>query len=1096
MSEVSLADLGVHPCKLGPEDANPYIARSVDEELLAALRDPGHKVVEVVAHRLAGATRTLAHNARGPLGDHTVVAFVDDPRVPLEAMVAAAGRYAPGSPGTVLWLERLDTGRLIELAALDLNSLPDGLRILATSDLDAYGPLKQPERDRLIQRNTQVFLAGLGRDESPERPSYSAVRKRMVISVVEVYAGRELVDWDGIRTALDPHDADPDLLAVVRAVTDWQRIGRPGPLTRDRLFELYRRYRETLRRKKSDTEEGTPGEEDFQRALDHARAPAQDHPALVTTEGAASDEHFVPHPLLTAIADETQWHLSFVDPSVASRIGVLTGKPLSEGASIQDIVDPDIRGWPIPAPMWEYVDEAFTGPLRYEIANRAMNALEAPAAHRLITGSGVEPDSEDRLSLGMGLMLTKDFDTARTHLTRAMEADDPETAAEARLQLDNLERLEGDAVPFSARPATGKKDPLSSGRDAARRIGGLDHIVAEARGVENALTALADIARNGERHAAANAMIRAGELEYARGKVDAARERYLSAVRTRIDVLAPTAALKLGDLERRHGEARDAEIWFYRAMDCGHPAVVPLARLGIGRVQLAAAKHEHAFRELLLATASRHPVAMPWALVESADAAYELGEHGTARTCYQMAADTGHTECAARGLYGLGVMAMDERDVAVARDWLIRCVEAGHRATMARALVRLGRLERTRGDVEAARKWLTQAAGTGIAEAAAEAMFLLGSLEHGEGRLDEALQWSERAAESGVEPFSSKAVPLVAQGLKQRGDIERALPWYERVIKVGNAGQQAVARHFLALIAREKGDHEKARDGWTHLVEEGPESHRGKAMLHLGQLAEDSDDLQGAHEWYSRAVEEGDSGSRGFGLLNLGFLAQKRGDFEQALEHYERAARIGHSAVSPEAMYRSACAYRDWKGDRASAESWFKLCLRAKGSEWAAWSMGQLGLSAEEDGDTERARQWYELILESGHDSVVVAALLHLAILDQEDGDLDRARERFLLTLEHDDPHRSPLALYRLGELEEEQEDTAKARDWYSRAGESGHKEAAPAAMYRLGLLEKSEGDTDAARTWWRRLLEFEGAEDTELYTKARAELADMDPDS
>ncbi|MDA2807971.1 tetratricopeptide repeat protein [Nocardiopsis suaedae] len=1096
MSEVSLADLGVHPCKLGPEDANPYIARSVDEELLDALRDPDRKMVEVVAHRLAGATRTLAHNARTSLGDHTVVAFVDDPRVPLEAMVAAAGRHSPGSPGTVLWLERLDTGRLIELAALDLNSLPDGLRILATSDLDAYGPLKQPERDRLIQRNTQVFLAGLGREESPERPSYSAVRKRMVISVVEVYAGRELIDWDGIRTALDPHDADPDLLAVVRAVTDWRRIGRPAPLTRDRLFELYRRYRETLRRKESDTEEGTPGEEDFQRALDHARAPAQDHPALVTTEGAAGDEHFVPHPLLTAIADETQWHLSFVDSSVASRIGVLTGKPLSEGASIQDIVDPDIRGWPIPAPMWEYVDEAFTGPLRYEIANRAMNALEAPAAHRLITGSGVEPDSEDRLSLGMGLMLTKDFDTARTHLTRAMEADDPETAAEARLQLDNLERLEGDAVPFDGSPGTGEKDPLHSGREATRRIGGLDHIVAEARGVENALTALADIARNGERHAAANAMIRAGELEYARGKVDAARERYLSAVRTRLDVLAPMAALKLGDLERRHGEARDAEIWFYRALDCGHPAVTPLARLGIGRVQLAAGQHEHAFREFLLATASRHPVAMPWALVESADAAYELGEHETARTCYQMAADSGHAECAARGMYGLGAIAMDDGDVLEARVLLMRCLDAGHRATLARALVLLGRLDRTRGDPVASRKWLTQATGTGIAEEAAKAMFLLGDLEHDEGRPDDALHWRKRAAGSEVEPYSSDAVPLVAQGLRERGDIEEARPWYERMLTSTNAGRRADARHFLAWADWRKGDREKAREGWIQLVEEGPQVRRGNAMINLGQLAHDSGDQQNAQEWFGRAAEEGDSGSRVFGLLGLGSLAQERGDLDEALDFYERAARVGHSSASPQAMYRSACAHRDWNGDRTAAESWFKIALRAKWSKWAARSMVELARFAEDDGDTDGARGWYERALKTEDDYTVVSALIHLAVFDHRSGDIDQARGRYLLAVDRHHPDLSSLAVYRLGELEEEQGDVSEARDWYSMAAESANKDDAPAAMYRLGLLEKSVGDLDAARTWWQRLVQFEGAEDTELYTKARAALAEVESDS
>ncbi|MDA2815044.1 tetratricopeptide repeat protein [Nocardiopsis sp. RSe5-2] len=755
----------------------------MDDELVAALRDPDRKVVEVVAHRLAGGTRTLAHNARSALDDHTVVAFVDDPRVSLESMVAAAGQHFSGAPGTVLWLERLGGERLTELASLDLNALPDGLRILATSDLDAYGWLRRSERDRLMQRNAQVFLGGLEQTESPEHAPYSAVRKRAEFSVVEVYAGRELVDWDGIRTALDPHGADPGFLALVRAVTDWQRVGRPVPLTRDRLFGLYRRYREALRPHGSDGDESVPEVEDFQRALDRARTPAQDHPALITPDDDAREEHFAPHPLLTAIADETRWRLSFLGSSVTSRIALLTNSPMRFDDA-REITDPVVRGWPVPAPMWEYVDEAFTGRPRYGIALKAIAALEFPAAHRLIAGSGVEPDAGERLVLGIGLTYAGDFDTARMHLARAMEAEDDDTIAEADLHLKYLKRIKGGVIPMDEPP----EDPMRSGREAARRIGGLSVVMSESYGYLNVLAVLEDIARSGDRHEAGNAMIRAGEFwEVYEESVGHAREWYLAAVRTRLDFIAPMAALKLGDLERRRGEAHEAEVWYRRALDCGHPVVVAPARLGIGGARISTGQHEHAFEQLRIAAASNHPTAAPAALLKMAESAHGIGRRSMARDYYEKAAASGHTEFAARAMYGRAVLAMDEEDDEAARNWLVRCVESGRRLHTARALVRLGRLDRKRGDAEASRNWLTRAADTGVAEVAALAAFLLGDLEEEQEDTEKARYWFSKAAKSGDTADAPAAMYRLGLLEKSQGDLDSARAWWRRLLEFEGA---------------------------------------------------------------------------------------------------------------------------------------------------------------------------------------------------------------------------------------------------------------------------------------------------------------------
>lgn len=69
LSEMTPRDLGVHPFRFGRDGDSPYIPRSADVVLAAALADAGSRVVIVQGLRLAGATSTLAQAAQSCLPD-------------------------------------------------------------------------------------------------------------------------------------------------------------------------------------------------------------------------------------------------------------------------------------------------------------------------------------------------------------------------------------------------------------------------------------------------------------------------------------------------------------------------------------------------------------------------------------------------------------------------------------------------------------------------------------------------------------------------------------------------------------------------------------------------------------------------------------------------------------------------------------------------------------------------------------------------------------------------------------------------------------------------------------------------------------------
>ena len=333
LADVAVTEVGAHDSKFTP--APNYILRpKADPETVAGLSGEGagggaaaSRVVLVEGPRLAGTTRTLAEAAKTTLGDHRVAWFIDDPQVPLADMIAQAGRWARrdlddyDSPamGVVVWLERLTEHRLRELAGLLAafvssptgGGLPDGVWLLATLDTGELAELR--DRDQIEQALTaavRVHVGALTEDERADLASaevYAALGSTLE-QEADVFIGRLMVAWTALRQALTPgrNQHSTDRIALLHAVTDWERARMPRLLTDDILKPLFVAYRNTLTTARP--RDPAAGLADALTWVTTQSASENGRQALITavdTGRRPGERRLLPHPLLSALADDT-----------------------------------------------------------------------------------------------------------------------------------------------------------------------------------------------------------------------------------------------------------------------------------------------------------------------------------------------------------------------------------------------------------------------------------------------------------------------------------------------------------------------------------------------------------------------------------------------------------------------------------------------------------------------------------------------------------------------------------------------------------------------------------------------------------------------
>ncbi|MGI5171434.1 hypothetical protein ACQEU3_44505 [Spirillospora sp. CA-253888] len=104
-AELAPGELGVEANRYGAAGEAVYLNRDADTALDEAFAHATKRIVVVRGPRLAGTTSALAQAAQLHLPGHHVVGLVNDPRLPLTALVQCAIGWSRHGQGALLWLD-------------------------------------------------------------------------------------------------------------------------------------------------------------------------------------------------------------------------------------------------------------------------------------------------------------------------------------------------------------------------------------------------------------------------------------------------------------------------------------------------------------------------------------------------------------------------------------------------------------------------------------------------------------------------------------------------------------------------------------------------------------------------------------------------------------------------------------------------------------------------------------------------------------------------------------------------------------------------------------------------------------------------------
>ncbi|MEU4339090.1 tetratricopeptide/SEL1-like repeat protein [Micromonospora lupini] len=744
LSEVSLVDLGVHPNRFATDEPAPYLPRDVDADLVAALRSP---VPVIIVHgaRLAGASRSLAHHARRLLPDHRVLVYSPDPDVTVTQLVTHAAGQLAGAAGAVLWLDPLEPAQLAQLDAAVLDGLPRGLRICATAESVVVTGVQVPTRvgEALGRHARLIRLAPLS---EPERDALRGLAAyQPVVPVLEEseppLLGRLLVALDTISEALRTDSDDSTYRqALIRVVTDWQRIGMPGRLDEQLLFDLYSRCWRRLTAARSTA----PVSRDrFRAARRWASQPTGARPWLVDAVGGG---HTRPHPLLGVLAEEPQ------------------------------------QGWATTEAVWNHAARALSGAESIRVALGAYDRGDHRHARQLLatlSPSNLPPDHRATLAavfvrLAHDLRSAGNSALARRWYTRAVDTGDPGEAPPAMVSLGNLESAAGD-LPEALRWYLRAID--TGHPDAAPRAMVNSAIQERERGdlvrARHWYTRAID---TGHIAAAPTAMINLGALENEDGNPDAARHWWSEAVNADPPDLVCKAMVNLGFLANEQGDPDQARQWWESAVGTGNPeALTAMMNLAILKRQQDDPDHARHWYTRIAETG--HPELAPEAMQSLAVLENEQGNLDQARHWYLETVATGHPDQAPKAMVNLGALEQRQNDPGKSRGWYIRAVRTDHPDAALMATFNLGVLEEAVGNPNQARQWYTRAIATHHPDVAPKAMFNLAVIEYTQGDPDQARHWYARVVHTEHPEVAPRAMESLGRLERDLGDSSAARRW-------------------------------------------------------------------------------------------------------------------------------------------------------------------------------------------------------------------------------------------------------------------------------------------------------------------------------
>jgi predicted negative regulator of RcsB-dependent stress response len=413
LSELTDDVLGVTPTRYSIEGHAPYVPRpEADEKVRSLLATPGppYPFVIVWGTTKAGKSRTLAEALRAT--------FTHDPAVVVPLDAHAIADFA-----------RLEVDRLVRRppAVVVLDDLyPAGLETLTVDVLAKVRSWAVIAATMTAQRRADVLTTGgevgaiaraalasiSGEYELPSSPPTGAEKDEAErLYPAEVFDGSIAETLVGARELIArykaSYDTNPAGCAVVRAAIDVRRAGLDRPVTQSELSRLFPRYLHSIRIGL------TPTDEQFAAGIEWATQPVTSKVALLRPTNTGQEP--------------TAW--TVFDHVVTADEGHEGHKRL------------------IPAETWTELIEMLPVPDAVQVgftANIAGNKTAATEALRKAAGSDYLTEIP-MLAMAVGMLLKRqDADYARVALQQAIESDDAQAAALARISLGDIFRQEGD----------------------------------------------------------------------------------------------------------------------------------------------------------------------------------------------------------------------------------------------------------------------------------------------------------------------------------------------------------------------------------------------------------------------------------------------------------------------------------------------------------------------------------------------------------------------------------------------------------------------------------------------------------------------------
>ncbi|MCQ8773507.1 tetratricopeptide repeat protein [Streptomyces telluris] len=1132
-------DIGVARSKYGdrPGDAAPYVPRRrQDEELAAALTDA--RFVLLVGRSKAGKSRTLYEALRSALPGARLI--VPRRHGPDHRVLDDISRLVlpTGGDRSVLWLD--DLHHYLQPGGLDLQILDRLARrdppvtVVATLPARQRAALTAMEND--VGRVARTVLGKARTVELPARLATEDAELARQFYPAEDFTARGIGELMVAATALeqrfdDAADSCPAGRALVKAATDWHRMGMAAPVPEAALRELFDAYLSAAR-SPFDADESL-----FRSGLTWAREPVAGSIALLErVPDADGGPAYAGSPYLSEYLDSRAEDPSAAVPLFAWEY-LAARQPHAE--LLRSAYTALIREEPgIAVRMLQQVARAADDPessARASLMLGEIRLYEGDFAQAVtLLGTAASSAVEDvaplaQVELAGVLGMTGERARARGLLEAALGSRDPQVSQLAQVGLAGVLALQGEtqraeqlleavlaagdtevavlartqwARVLTGSDARGIRSAHAEGRESGKpgtRSGGVRAGSAEPTERPWALSRTVGESLAGQITALAEANL--GSLYAGRGRLDRAEELLKSAVSSGGYHAAPQAQWGLGELYILQGRHAEARRMLESVLLSGHPLLVPPGKVSLGIVLLHQDEAGQALPLLREIADLEHPDQGPRAACVLGEWYAALGEAGTARSWLERAVASGHPDWAPTARVDLAVVATAEDSRAARPEELLREVmESGHPHQAPRAADFLGDLLAADGRVTEAEDAYRTAIDSGHRDWAQIARIDLASLlAAARGGTARARELLTAVMESGHPHQAPRAADFLGDLLAADGRVTEAEDAYRTAIDSGHGEWSLIARIDLAVMLADGGDFARAEDHLRVVAASDNTTVVLWATALLGMVLVHDDRPAEGFRCLRQAAAGGDTPPAQLARFHLAkFLLEGAATADEEAEAREllRSVVDGTPSDVTEAARAYLCMLLLRRGDHAAAE---ELLLGSDGgggtgrdgtdADMVAAALLDAGEYLLDAGELEAAGELLEGALNRNAPASAPRATALLGVVRRSAHDFEAARRLLSDALATGEPGIEPMArrylgstLFRMGRFRE-------AEEVLLPLARSENAEHRPQALRLLGQVLAADRRPEEAYPWFERAV---ACGDAETESAARYDFAEL----